>query len=162
LGPIATNALLARWFWRRRGMAMGIAALGGSFGGFVFPPLIQGLIVAFGWRSALQLLAALVFVLLIPLIHFVVVNRASDLNLRPDGDSPADASKTQATTPNLSTGELLRDPNFWLIAIATGLPFACSSGLTANVIPLAVGKGISATNGAFLLSLISAGSVVGK
>jgi MFS family permease len=161
LGPISTNALLARWFSKRRGRAMGIAALGGSLGGFVFPPLIQGLIGEFGWRPGLQILAGIVFVLLAPVIYFFAVNRPSDLGLQPDGDSaPAVASRPQAA--RLTTRDLVRDPTFWLIAIATGLPFASSSGLTANLVQLVIAKGISATQGAFLLSATSIGSVVGK
>ncbi len=43
----------------RRGMASGIINAGGSFGQFVFAPLLQKLISAFGWMGAMWSLAAI-------------------------------------------------------------------------------------------------------
>ncbi len=43
----------------KRGMASGIINAGGSFGQFVFAPLLQRLITAFGWMSALWALGAI-------------------------------------------------------------------------------------------------------
>ena len=42
----------------RRSWAMGLATAAGSFGQFVFAPLGQGFISAYGWRAALLILAA--------------------------------------------------------------------------------------------------------
>ena len=42
---------------QRRGMAAGIINAGGSFGQFVFAPLLQRLILAFGWMGAMYSLA---------------------------------------------------------------------------------------------------------
>jgi MFS family permease len=163
LGHISTNALLARWFTRRRGMAMGLAGLGSSIGAFIFPPLLQELITAFGWRAALQILAAIVFVVLVPAIRFLAINWPSDRNLYPDGESaPATAPAAERPSPNLTTGNVLRDPSFWLIAIATGLPFAGATGMVANMVPLVIAKGIDPTHAALLLSSMSVGTFSGK
>ena len=43
IGPVAMTVLLARWFARRRGRALGIAIAGISAGGFFFPLIIQAL-----------------------------------------------------------------------------------------------------------------------
>jgi MFS family permease len=162
LGPISTNTLVARWFVRRRGMAMGIAALGGSIGGFIFPPLLQGMIDAYGWRVALQLLAGLIFVLLIPTVYFLAIDRPSDRGLFPDGDSAPAAGTGQSVAPNLSTRDVLGDLNFWLIVLATGLPFAGITGVMGNLVPLVVSKGVSTSVGALLISSFSIGGLVGK
>lgn len=43
----------------RRGMASGIVNAGGSFGQFLFAPVLQQLIAAFGWRGAMWSLAVM-------------------------------------------------------------------------------------------------------
>ena len=55
LGPLTTAALASRWFYRRRGLALGIAAVATSGGGFVVVPLLSRAIQQYGWRTALDL-----------------------------------------------------------------------------------------------------------
>ncbi|MFN0317214.1 MAG: MFS transporter [Burkholderiales bacterium] len=56
---ILIGAVAKRLPAERRSFAAGFINAGGSFGQFVFAPLVQGLITAFGWMSALYSLAAL-------------------------------------------------------------------------------------------------------
>jgi MFS family permease len=51
----------------KRSWALGIATAAGSLGQFIFAPLGQGFIAAFGWQAALLLLAAIVL-MIIPFI----------------------------------------------------------------------------------------------
>ncbi|OGM40896.1 monocarboxylate transporter [Aspergillus bombycis] len=52
---------VAHWFMERRGLASGIAFIGASFGGVVFPLMIQALLPQVGWGWSIRILA---FVLL--------------------------------------------------------------------------------------------------
>lgn len=56
-----------------RGTASGVVNAGGSFGQFVFAPVLQGLIMlpAVGWRGAMYVLAG-VALLIVPLSRFLV------------------------------------------------------------------------------------------
>lgn len=163
LGPMAASALLARWFTRRRGMAMGIAAIGTSIGGLLFPPLIQGLIDAFEWRDALRILSLILLVLTVPVIGLLAVDRPADKNLFPDGETAAVVATVDSGHAKFgSTGGILRDVNFWLIAAAIGFIFAGATGFISNLLPLAIGKGISPDRGALLISILSVGSFTGK
>ena len=49
-GPIANQVLIARWFHRRRGRAMGYAYLGLGLGGVTAPMLVNFLARYLGWR----------------------------------------------------------------------------------------------------------------
>lgn len=42
-------AIIGHWFNTRRGLAMGLAATGGSFGGVVFPFVLQAALPRFGF-----------------------------------------------------------------------------------------------------------------
>lgn len=48
-------SLPGHWFFRLRGLAIGIAVAGAGLGGLVIAPLTQALIDAYGWRNALRI-----------------------------------------------------------------------------------------------------------
>ncbi len=50
-GPLVAD--ISHWFVRRRGLAMGIAISGSYVAGAIWPPVMQKLIDAQGWRAAL-------------------------------------------------------------------------------------------------------------
>ena len=52
---------VAHWFMERRGLATGIAFIGGGFGGVLFPLMIQSLLPQVGWGWSIRILG---FVLL--------------------------------------------------------------------------------------------------
>ncbi|TGD71190.1 MFS transporter [Mangrovimicrobium sediminis] len=162
-GPLAGSALLARWFSRRRGLAMSLAASGGALGGLIVPPLLQYLIEAFEWRTALQIYGCGLFVLTAPLVLLLVVNQPADRGLHPDGEEPPPAPARPVTAvTGSSTLEFLRDRNFWLIALCLGLLLGGPMGLLSNLVPFVLERQLTAGQGALLLSIFSAANFAGK
>ena len=162
LGPLAASALLGRWFSRKRGLAMGIAALGIAVAGLILPPLIHKLIEVFEWRMAFRVLAGLYLVILVPTILLLQVDKPSLLNLHPDGDKEPPAGVQESDLPLMTTGAILRDPTFWLITIALAVAFSGGTGLLPNLSPIVMDKGVSSGEAAILISILSAGSFSGK
>ncbi len=70
-----------------RGRASGVINAGGSFGQFVFAPVAQALITAFGWMAALWSLAAMTLAAL-PLVRAVAPRGAAAPAHPADGASP--------------------------------------------------------------------------
>jgi len=70
-----------------RGKAAGMVNAGGSLGQFVFAPVAQALIQAFGWMSALWTLAAMTF-LALPLVRTVAAPHAAAPAPHAASDSP--------------------------------------------------------------------------
>lgn len=162
-GPVAGSALLARWFSRRRGLAMSIAASGSAIGGLVIPPLLQLLIDTFEWRMALQIYGVGVFLVTAPPVALLVVNRPGDRQLHPDGArEPPLASAHPSHAIAGSMLHFLRNRNFWLVAITLGLLLSGPMALLSSLVPFALGKGLTATEGAILLSVFSGANFVGK
>lgn len=159
LGPLTASTLLARWFNRRRGLALGVAAVGTSVGGFLFPPLVQWLIDTLEWRVALRVLGLGGLVVMLPVV-MMVVNRPEDRQLHPDGaDEPLSMG---SLPPPLSSKQLLRSREFWLIAVAIGILFGVYTALLSNLVPFARDLGISSERGALLISAIALAGIVGK
>jgi len=163
LGPIGANTIVARWFARRRGRALGITAIGTSLGGLLVPLLLQTLIDAYGWRIACLWMAAIALLLLLPPIWLVVRNRPADLGLQPDGQ-PGSGHSVGATplASDAAPPELMTDATFWRIALAVGVLMATFTVILANLVPFAVGHGVAARQAALLISIISVAGISGK
>ena len=97
IGFIPVSEILARWFVKRRGTAIGFAMVGISAGGFVMAPLIEEIIVNFGWRYSFVFLGVLVWVLGLPMTLFVMKGNPADMGLLPDGEK-------QVATPDEHSG----------------------------------------------------------
>ncbi|KAJ5203843.1 uncharacterized protein N7498_004722 [Penicillium cinerascens] len=54
---------VAHWFMKRRGLASGIAFIGGGFGGVLFPLMIQALLPQVGWGWSIRILGFVLLVL---------------------------------------------------------------------------------------------------
>ena len=178
-GPLATSTLVAKWFSARRGRALGIAAVGASLGGFVFPPLVAALLAGFGWRGALLEMGVFVALCAIPIALFVR-SRPEEVGEVPDGihaaasgtesrgfrtgpaDAPMGAPLAASEAPALSTGELLRSRNLWVITAALGLAWCSVGVLLAHLIPYAMDRGFSAERAALLMSAYAGAGVAGR
>jgi MFS family permease len=95
MGP--NSAILANWFVRNRGAAMGIASAGPGLGMLTLSPLMQILISTFGWRTAYIVFAGLVF-FLVPLILAFQRLHPSELGLHPDGVTPQETGGCTRTS----------------------------------------------------------------
>ena len=85
-GALPTQTGVARWFVRRRALALAILLSGGGIGGFVAAPLLDRLIRLSGgnWRAGWLLIAALSAVVAVVIALFVKESPA-DLGQQPDG-----------------------------------------------------------------------------
>jgi MFS family permease len=168
LGPLTSSTMLARWFSRRRGFVLGLAALGTSFGGLVIPPMLQWLIQMFEWRDALRCLGVICFVLTMPAIVFAVKNSPADIGLQPDGDPQKDedaqhlSSQQAPANPYNNTKAILGTRNFWLIAFAMSSIASVFSALLSNIVTYAASAGYPSSDAVVLISVIGLFGMIGK
>lgn len=113
LGPVPNNTLLANWFDRRRGMALGLSGLGLSLSGTAFLPVTAWLVAEYGWRSAVSAFGLVIFAILVPLIWKCAINRPEDLGLLPDNAATPPPASSALPAPRL-------DPSQWRMARALG------------------------------------------
>ncbi len=164
MGALPSSTLIANWFAARRGRALGMAAAGTTAASVVFPPLAAWLIAQHGWRQALLMIGIGVGVLVIPLIATLVISRPEDVGERPDGGlaPPPDPSAPPVAETAITTAEIMRDRNFWVMGVAFGLVFGAGSVVMLFLVPLARELGLSLELGALLLSMRSGMGVIGK
>lgn len=97
LSTTAITSSLAPWFDRHQGRAVSTAMLGASIGGMVGVPVLLALIGAFGFSSAMLMVALIVLSTVWPISFFILRRRPQDLGLHPDGIEPTDTTKASAT-----------------------------------------------------------------
>lgn len=162
LGPLASTVLLSRWFAQKRGRAIGIAIAGISAGGFLFPMIIQGLLDAYQWREALQLLGLVLALWTIP-AALLVVNHPAEVGLYPDGaEQPPELTKAEMDKAPTSALKVLSDPAFWMIAGTVAVVTSGMKGMITNLAPLVMDAGIDVSRAAALVSTYAGCSFIAK
>lgn len=122
-GPLAAQATIARWFVRRRALAMSLTLTGPAIGGFVAPLLFDRVIANSGgdWRAGWWLVALGGAITALVTLFFVREAPAQDQGeASPVAASAGSVAREPA--PSLEFGQVLRTPAFWLmIASLVGL-----------------------------------------
>lgn len=149
-----SQIMVARWFHENRGFAMGISALGVSFGAFLLPPIATTLLGQYGWHETFRILAFATLILLVPAALLVLS--------RPPEPATAQAHPHDGGGAGITTATVFRNPRFWLIAFGFGsITFACLP-VQFGVGSYARDLGISQQQAAFAASLSAVSFAAGK
>lgn len=164
ISPVALNvafnasiAFVNNWFHARKAMAMVALQVGSGLGVTAVVPLMALTISAWGWRPAALVAAGAVVVLGLP-PALLSRNTPEEMGMAPDGATHA-AHGLPGVGSGLTAREAMHTPAFWLIA-ASGLCLGGAfSGLGIHFVPIMVWKGVDEVRSAFLLTMMSFGSV---
>lgn len=161
-GPLAAMTMVAKWFGKRRGMAMGICTVGTSVGGLLLPPLITTLQASIGWRETNLWVAALAVIVALP-AAFVIYNSPADAGVAKEPDATSTKTLASAVAEQaLSVKEILSSRAFWSIALSFGLVGMGLVAVQQNFSPLTLDQGIAATTAATLVSVMALTMIVSK
>jgi len=136
-------ATVARWFVRRRGLALGITSSGISVGVFLLPPVAHFLVSRVGWRWSYVIFGAAILVTLNVVARFMRRDPES-LGLSPDGAAPA--PRTPVANPVSDTwtvGSAMRTLSFWMLLATFGATWAPVFIPLVHLVPLARELGIA-------------------
>ena len=125
VGVLVNTVLISNWFRRNRGLAMGIALTGTSFGGVLIPQIATPLITNYGWRTAMISVSLLVWLVLLPAAIFLVKSKPSEVGLLPDGDAiPINLDESKPIElSGMTLLQALTTPTFWIFSICAALIF---------------------------------------
>ena len=154
MGNISVSKLISLWFRKYTGRALGIASVGVSFGGFIFPNLTSFLLGDLGltWREAYLLFGILIILINVPVVYLFVVNKPSDINQVPDGEEITDNSE-DASGIDWTIQGLLKDRNFWILSLVFAIQFCSMMGILSHITFFSEGAGWSPSWGAFIFSM---------
>ena len=160
MGGLATAKLVANWFDRGRGMALGVATMGISLSGVLMPVLSALLVEAGRVARGFLVFGAFTALLVLPVTLRFVISSPEHLGLAPDGDRPSPIPAV--TRPVLPTRGFLRDRNFWMLTLCVGCLFCCMSATLTHMVPRVSDLGYTVLQAAPILSFGAAAGVFGK
>ena len=163
LGPLNTSTLASRWFRRRRGLALGIAAVATSGGGFTVVPLLSLAIQRYGWRQALLYEGLAIAVIVIVLAALVLRDRPSDLGLEnhPENQQPGAAAISPKATP-LRWKAVFTSRAFWVPSLTIAVISGTCQATVVTLVPYSVQLGVAPAQAALLISAFAIAAAVTK
>ena len=138
-------------FRERRGLALGLMAVGVAFVGMAAPPLLQWLLQTNGWRACFIGLAALSVTIGIP---------AALLLLPKDRPTIGRDAAQKFAVP--SDRSFLTERDFWLLTLSMITMSLATAGTVSQLVPMIADEGVGPKTAGLGLSLFAAGQFVGR
>jgi MFS family permease len=165
--------VLAAWFDRSRGLAIGIAGSGTGLGFAYVPLLTEWLVTNHGWRTGYVGLGLIMLCVTLPLVLLLLKETPTALGLLPDGAPGTTPGTTidgrdaipEAFPANV-TGDSLREAvtrrDFWsLVTIFVSLAFVLY-GLIPHLVPMLTDRGLSTREAAQIASIFGLATFGGR
>ena len=164
---VTIHSLLAKWFYRRRGLAMSLSAAGGSIGPLLFAPFCAFLIEAFDWRTAFLFIGGMVLFIGAPLSALFI--RDDPLGQIPDSERDDSGIQDKEEVQVEMEGPLFTSR--WKQALSTSPFWQLSAaylvcGITTNIIsvhfvPFAEDQGVPKITAATIFGIMMGLNSVG-
>lgn len=149
-GPLIAD--ISHWFYKRRGIAVAIAASGNYLSGAIWPILLSGILADYGWRTVYIVLAVLTMVLMVPL----------SLLLRPSVPEAATAHADSLSSSNARSVNFSPRALILLLAVAGIGCCVAMSMPQVHIVSYCVDLGYGPAIGAEMLSIMLLGGVVSR
>ncbi|MFV1963152.1 MAG: MFS transporter, partial [Acidimicrobiia bacterium] len=156
---LASTLAVTHWFDRNRGVALGIMATAMGILMSLVPVALNLVIEAYSWRTAWLVSAVLVWVVVIPIAQWGLIDRPSDVGQYPDGVPPTtDDAVALPVAPSSTRREALRTSRFWIVTLSSATVGLLSTALNFHQISMLGDAGLSAIEAAamFLPQVIGA------
>ena len=154
------TTLVARWFSRRRSVALSIASTGLSAGGVVLTPFIAAMIREHEMPTVMPYLAAGLVLGVVPVTALLLRPSPEALGLQPDGD-PAPPVGSPVGVQGMLVAEAMRTRFFACVTLAHLLAMLAQVGGLAHLFNLVADRVDGRTAGT-ALSLLAVSSLVGR
>jgi MFS family permease len=169
-GPMGFGVVIAHWFDRRRGLALGLLGFSVGIGAFAVPLLSRWLIARLGWHAAYAIFGGANLLIAVPVVFLFLRNDPADQGMVPDGASSGITAETatglldtsSSYLSGLSWSEVRREPAFWIMVTAFVM---ASTSLHAGILhlpTLLMDRGFTAQRAALGSSVVGVAILVGR
>ena len=164
---VTIHSLLAKWFYRRRGLAMSLSAAGGAIGPLLFAPFCAFLIEAFDWRTAFLFIGGMVLFIGAPLSALFL--RDDPLGQIPDSerDDPGIQEKEEVQVemegPLFTSRwkQALSTSPFWQLSAAYLVCGITTNIISVHFVPFAEDQGVPKITAATIFGIMMGLNSVG-
>ena len=153
--PVSWSRAINLWFYRNRGLALGILLLGTSLAAMIVPQFVVWAIKHYGWRAMFALVALLPLLVALPVGYFLF--REPRLSERPKAILSDSGNLTGVTR-----AAALKDYRFWLIWLSVAIIASVFGGAFITLPSMLLDRGLGAETAAFVMGALGAGIFVGR
>jgi MFS family permease len=160
-GHVAGAAIVARWFVRRRATALSVLGGASMAGMSLLVPVAMWLILRVGWRATYAVMGLAIFVVITPLIIWVVRDSPEALGLTADGIPPGPVPAGPAPVERTAVSTALQTLPFWQLC---GGMFSCGfsmSLLASHGVPMLTDHGYHDMVASSAMGLLGFSSMAG-
>jgi OFA family oxalate/formate antiporter-like MFS transporter len=155
--PVTFSRAINLWFFRQRGLALGLTLVGTSISAMLLPIVTVRLIEYFGWRGAYGALA------LLPLAVALPVGLLFLREPKPE-ERPAELAATAdgAPLPGRSLREALAEPRFWILWASIALVSVAYGGAVVHMPSILGGRGFETADAAKVMGVFGLAVFAGR
>jgi MFS family permease len=151
-------SITAKWFVKKRGLALGIVASGIGFGTVIMSPVANYLISAYGWQTAYIIVGFIAWIVLIP--------AALMIKTGPVENNALSYAKNRKESGNVNdewdTSRAVKTKSFWLVLFSNLLWVLCLQMVMVHIYDYAIDVGTPSMIAAGVLAFIGGTSVLGR
>ncbi|MGB9440249.1 MAG: MFS transporter [Desulfobacterales bacterium] len=166
-GAVACTASIGKWFVKKRGIAIGIAAMGIGLGTMIMAPLAGYIVKSYGWRVGFLCIGALTCIVGIVMSQiFMGKDHPERYGLQPDGE-PLPTRQSNPHPPDGTVGRpslkpVLADPRFWLLVACNIFAVMTVMMTFVHQVAYAINSGIDKIEAAAAIGVIGIFGSAGK
>lgn len=152
--PVTWTRAINLWFFKHRGLALGILLMGTSLAAMIVPKIAVWAIEAYGWRAMFGIVA------LFPAAALII---AFFLFREPREDErPKAIASVSGRLTGVTLGTALKDYRFWLIWLSIALIATAFGGAFINMPTILGLSGVDANTAASVMGVLGIGIFVGR
>lgn len=152
--PVTWSRAINMWFYRSRGLALGLLLVGTSLAALIVPKVAVWAISEFGWRGLYPVVA------LFPLLLALPIGLAWFREPRPE-EMPPEISSGGGLV-GVTFAEAAKDRRFWTIWISIALVALAYGGAHIHMPEIIKQHGLAASDGAGIMGMIGVALLTGR
>ncbi|WP_321326539.1 MFS transporter [uncultured Parasphingorhabdus sp.] len=153
--PVTWSRTINMWFYRNRGLALGILLLGTSIAGLIVPQIANRVLEAFDWRMVFPVLA------LLPLLIGLPLALALFRDPQPE-ERPAEIRSQDGNLTGIGLGQAIRGYRFWILFLSVVLIALAYGGAHIHMVQMVQMHGLTAGEAAIVMSIVASGIFAGR
>jgi MFS family permease len=161
---VVANAVVARWFVRRIGVALGITSFGVGLAGVLLPPIVADALPLIGWRGIWRVASLIIACGVVPLAFFVLRDRPTTREglhyLADDGTGRRPHGHGAGGSGGMRWRDIMKRRNFWLLVVVFLALLTVYSAASQNFAPIVTSHGFSVRSAGLLLSVLNLSHII--
>ena len=156
-GAVAHSKLIATWFFRRRGIALTVMALGAAFAQMALPPAMRTLMNAIGWHKTYLVFGLAALLICFPILLAFYRERGA-----PDASGPEIGEVAPDGAPRIGIRDAMAGRTYWLIIGMQIAGIFAYTGIGTHALGILGEHGVSPDYRIWGLSLLAFGALTAQ